>query len=105
MPRQARKRSSISELPVTLVTGVAKPEPLLAFLREKGIQVTHRRFRDHHIFTGQEVQEFNALPFVLTTEKDYMRLKGRVEQLYYLGIRHCFLGDGESVLVKILKDL
>jgi len=64
---------------VCLVTGIAEPEPLCAFLREKGVLFQHLKFSDHHVFTKNEVQEIQKLREkgveILTTAKDQVRLK------------------------------
>jgi tetraacyldisaccharide 4'-kinase len=96
--------SSIKNKRVTLITGIANPAPLVAYLDEAGIFFEHLNFRDHHYFTPNEIKCFNSKEFVLTTEKDYMRLKGRVQNLYYLSIQHGFLNQGESDLKDALSQ-
>ncbi len=90
---------------VTLVTGVANPNPLVRFLESEGITLEHLQFRDHHYFTEREIDLFNSRPFVLTTEKDYTRSKGKVNNLYYISVSHEFIGDGQKVLEKQLAQL
>lgn len=90
---------------VTLVTGIANPEPLLEFLKSKEILFDHREFSDHHYFSGKEINFFNSRPLVLTTEKDYMRLKNKVNNLYYISVSHRFLGGGKEVIKKSLENL
>jgi tetraacyldisaccharide 4'-kinase len=101
---QGRPLSSIKNKKVTLITGIANPTPLVAYLDEAGIFFEHLNFRDHHFFTPNEIKLFNSKECVITTEKDYMRLKGRVENLYYLSIRHGFLNQGESELRNALDQ-
>jgi tetraacyldisaccharide 4'-kinase len=79
--------------PFCLVTGIANPEPLVRYLKTKGLEFEHLAYADHHYFSDAEVQQFNAKELVLTTEKDYVRLKGRVKNLYALGVRHAFAAD------------
>ncbi len=78
---------------ITLVTGIADPDPLISFLTESGISFVHLPFKDHHSFTANEVSMLNDKENILTTEKDYMRLKNRVENCYYISVYHKFLGD------------
>ena len=58
------------------------------------------KFSDHHDFTSEEIESIrnqaSGKPIV-TTEKDYMRLKGKIpnEQLYYLPIQSSFLSNRE----------
>jgi tetraacyldisaccharide 4'-kinase len=66
---------------VLLVTGIAKPEPLIDFLSETS-RVEHISFPDHHNFSANEIEKIHEKidTFVsenwsiITTEKDYMRL-------------------------------
>jgi tetraacyldisaccharide 4'-kinase len=90
---------------VTLVTGIANPKPLLEFLKSEEIRFDHQKFNDHHYFSGKEIDFFNSRPLVLTTEKDYMRLKNKVDNLYYIAVRHRFLGGGKEVIQKSLENL
>jgi len=90
---------------VTLITGIANPKPLIDFLRRAEITFDHREFRDHHYFSGKEIEFFKSRPLVLTTEKDYMRLKNKVDNLYYISVRHRFLGEGKEVITKSLENL
>ncbi len=65
---------------VLLVTGIANPLPLKKYL-EKKYEVIHLPFGDHHNFSSSEIadilQKFDtfACSVIVTTEKDFMRLK------------------------------
>jgi len=83
---------------LTLVTGIANPEPLVTYLEASDLTFDHLRFKDHHAFTENELQQFRQKEYLLTTEKDYVRLKGKVKSLYYLPIKHRFLGRGRKLL-------
>lgn len=87
----------------TLVTGIANPEPLCGYLSNNGISFEHLEYSDHHFFSEKEIALFNSKEMIITTEKDYVRLKGKVKNLYYLGIKHQFLNDGKAALKKELK--
>ncbi|QJP34436.1 tetraacyldisaccharide 4'-kinase [Nonlabens sp. Ci31] len=82
---------------VTVVTGIAKPKPFLKHL--KGfIKIEHLNYSDHHDFTLQEVETIRNKKLVITTEKDFMRLKKHeLRNLYYLPIQTEFVGK-EPVL-------
>ncbi len=95
---------SLKDKNFTLVTGIANPRPLVAYLRGEGLRFEHVRFNDHHAFTEKELAQLGKRNFLLTTEKDYMRLKGKVENLYYLPVRHRFLIDGQKVLEELLEN-
>lgn len=81
---------------ITLVTGIANPSPLIGYLKEKGIVFEHLAYKDHHNFSDHEITMLSKRNLILTTEKDYMRLKGRLENVYYLPIQSKFLSDEKS---------
>ncbi|MEC5395044.1 tetraacyldisaccharide 4'-kinase [Bergeyella sp. RCAD1439] len=78
---------------ILLITGIANPAPLLNHLSKFSQRVKHLKFRDHHNFTEQDLknimQEYKKLgeyKLILTTEKDYVRLKAfdyMKEKVYY----------------------
>lgn len=72
----------------TLVTGIANATPLLSFLNGQDFVFEHLNFKDHHEFTAAEIEKFNSKSLVLTTEKDFTRLRSGVNSsiLYYLPI-------------------
>lgn len=72
----------------TLVTGIANPKPLVTYLKQQQINFEHMNFSDHHEFSAKELEVLNTKSLILTTEKDYMRLQGKIEApLYYLPIK------------------
>ena len=88
-----------------LLTGIANPKPLLNYLMDKGIQLQHLKFPDHHNFSEKEIRELEEQPKkILATEKDFMRLKDRMEvkPIYYLPIEIKFLGKEAEFKKKIL---
>jgi tetraacyldisaccharide 4'-kinase len=82
----------LSNYEVLLITGIANPKPLEMHLSELNCDFKHVKFSDHHQFTKKETanlkEQFDALKsenkIVLTTEKDFVRLSGQIENLYYL---------------------
>ncbi len=100
-----RPLTSLSQS-ITVVTGIANPKPLLKHLDENGFHYKHLAFKDHHNFTAREVEQMRSYASetpVLTTEKDYMRLRGKVENLYYLPITVQIL-DAEEEFDQMLID-
>lgn len=90
----------------TLVTGIANPQPLVNFLNELGKTFTHLKFPDHHEFTRKELNVLKELKTpVLTTTKDYMRLKSSLEnlELVHLPITTELLSNQE-LFFKEIKD-
>jgi len=89
----------------TLVTGIADPSPLVSFLKKEGLNFENLRYSDHHFFTEEEIRTLNTKEHVLTTEKDYVRLQGKVSNLSFIGVKHAFLGEGEQDLILDLNAL
>lgn len=73
----------------TLVTGIANANALVQFLKQKELLFEHLNYSDHHDFSEQEIKELETKSLILTTEKDFMRLK-QIEtlksKLFYLPI-------------------
>ena len=96
--------SKLRNYGVILVTGIANPNPLLHFLKEQNVVFKHLKFKDHHNFTGQDIElikaAFNGLnknkKIVLTTEKDYVRIFAKLQNIYYLPIETTFLNGNNS---------
>lgn len=91
--------ADLQDKEVLLVTGIANPTPLLNFLKEKKVSFKHLNFPDHHNFTNQDIttikKSFDELQsqqkIILTTEKDYMRLEGKIDPLNYISIKSHFI--------------
>lgn len=89
----------------SLVTGIATPEPLLQHLDGLGLHYDHLSFPDHHNFTVAEIKKLQQKKFVLTTEKDFVRLESQLEEVYYLPIKIKMLGEGKEVLTTKLMSV
>lgn len=83
---------------VILVTGIAKSQSLVKFVQSRFKSVQHIEFPDHHNFSFSDIQKINQQfdkiqnlnKIILTTEKDYMRLKDErslIDNLFYLPIQ------------------
>ena len=88
-----------------LVAGIAKPEPFFSYLQNSNDVCLS--FPDHHNFTDKDLLEIKNLAqnnIIITTEKDYVRLKGSVpsEQLFYLPIQSSFVSGSENFNKTIL---
>lgn len=79
--------------PFALVTGIANAGPLAAFLKKIDARFEHFEFNDHHYFSEDEIKMLKTKPVVLTTEKDYGRLKSKLPGLYYLPIKPQILNN------------
>nr|WP_315157976.1 tetraacyldisaccharide 4'-kinase [uncultured Flavobacterium sp.] len=88
-----------------LLAGIAKPASFFEYLKkENDICLT---FPDHHHFSESEiiaVQKQAKGRKIITTEKDYVRLKDSIlsEQLYYLPIRSSFISNEKEFEQTIL---
>lgn len=87
-----------------LLAGIAKPQPFFDYL--KGKNDTQLVFADHHHFSQQDIeaieQKADQRP-IITTEKDYVRLKNaELKLLYYLPIKSHFVTDAKGFDAKIL---
>jgi len=89
---------------ILLVCGIANPKPLKQYLAEHADTYYQQDYTDHHIFTIDDLKEITTKyeditggqKFILTTEKDAVRLIKFKEQLttlplFVLPIRHNFL--------------
>lgn len=88
----------------TLVTGIANPKPLEEFLSKEKLHFEHFEFPDHHHFSELELQKIDGKKIILTTEKDFMRLKDKIKTaaLYYLPISVSILNK-EEIFVEDVK--
>lgn len=82
-----------------LVAGIAKPKPFFDYLQ--GTNAECKAYPDHHDFTDAEITELKKLSqtkIIITTEKDYMRLKGKLadDRLFYLPIKSNFLSGADD---------
>lgn len=93
--------SDLSAYEVLLVTGIANPKPLLQYLESVNCKFNHVNFSDHHQFTSGEIlnlkEQFEAMSFkkkiILTTEKDFVRLSNKVDELFYIEIETKFINE------------
>jgi len=92
----------------TLITGIAAPKPLTDFLKNQGAEFEHLHYPDHHSFTSSDLKSFERLDLILTTQKDYMRLKDHEllqNKLFYLPISIEFLADENQFQKRVLSNL
>jgi tetraacyldisaccharide 4'-kinase len=96
--------SSLKEESFLLVTGIANPTPLLQYLNDQGLSYEHLKYPDHHDFSESDIhtiQQKAGTKKILTTEKDFMRLQGRLNALFYLPITVAFLAEESSFQDKV----
>jgi tetraacyldisaccharide 4'-kinase len=102
--KQTLKVQQIKSQNKVLLAGIAKPESFFAYLKQENDECL--AYPDHHHFSESELQEIKIKAnnkIIVTTEKDYVRLKGSIlsDQLYYLPIKSSFLSEGINFDKKI----
>lgn len=89
-----------------IVAGIAKPKYFVDYLNSGNDKVLI--YPDHHNFSNQEISELNVLAqekIVVTTEKDFVRLNGKInsDRFFYLPIRIKLLHE-EALFKDIIKN-
>lgn len=88
-----------------MLAGIAKPQPFFDYLKNaEDICLT---FPDHHHFTEKDIISIESQAagnLIVTTEKDYVRLKAKMPNhpLYYLPIQSRFLDEQNNFDTTIL---
>jgi tetraacyldisaccharide 4'-kinase len=103
--------------PVTVLAGVANPEPFFKMVKSLVKIEKTVRFRDHDRYNIKEINKVyyskknKELPYILTTEKDAIRLKSIPEMtdiiaslIWYFPIKLEFLFDKKIMFDKIIND-
>ncbi len=103
----------LKDKPVICLAGIASPNSFYQMVESLGADIVDRHtFMDHHNFTEQELHSIigqakshNAL--VLTTEKDFMRIKQLInhDQINYLEIALTFNQNEQPLLERIEKNI
>ena len=91
--------NDLSDFEILLVTGIANSNPLTDYLKSKKLNFKHLKYQDHHHFSLNELEEINSAyeslsttnKIILTTEKDYVRIFGKLKNLHYISIKTTFI--------------
>ena len=104
---------------IILLTGIAKPEPLLNKVSKEFNSTAHIKFSDHHSFNNSDITyiktEYNTLKginkIIITTEKDIMRLSlpsilNEIQDIpiFYVPIEVCFHDNDKKEFDKKILD-
>lgn len=91
---------------IVLVTGIANPTPLEAYMRGAYHLVKHFSFADHHVYSELEMRNICQMALesgaaVVTTEKDVVKLNPEIFRassvtLYHIPIEMQFIRDGKE---------
>lgn len=83
---------------VTLLTGIAHPSYFVKHVSRFVNVVEHLQFSDHHHFSQKDIEKIATRKIVITTEKDFVRLRNSgLINLYYLPIKTQFLFEDFSL--------
>ena len=104
-----------AELRILALTGIANPKPFIQHLNQKFKISEHRKFPDHHNFTQSEMDgltkylDENPNRQILTTEKDWVRLKSKMDthylkRVYFLPIELKILFNEEENFKAEIKE-
>jgi len=116
MGSQSISNINLKEYEVLLITGIADSTPLLNHLNNLNVNYNHLNYSDHHNFSDKEINQIkknfseikNKNKIILTTEKDYSRLKNKLNDLNYLPIETKFsetLKDNfDKIIIKHIED-
>jgi tetraacyldisaccharide 4'-kinase len=101
--------------PIAAVSGIARPERLIADLTKLGMQIAMRRdFRDHHRYTSEELRDIQdaarsaGARALITTEKDAANLPAEFVNLISMPIYAAqieFLCEDEPALKKLVLSV
>ncbi len=91
---------------IILVCGIARPEPLVAFLKSNSADVHTLSYPDHHYFVTPDLEEIKATyhnwnvtnKIIITTEKDAARLHLHFDKLKEWGITIAVLPIAVTIL-------
>lgn len=88
-----------------LLAGIAKPKPFFDYLKNENDECLN--YPDHHHFSDSDLNEIQHKANgkkIITTEKDYVRLKDSqlVSQLYYLPIKSTFINKHQNFDATVL---
>ncbi len=102
---------------VLLFTGIANPAPLKNFIESRGVEVFHKKFRDHHSFDTIDLDNIKEMlanmppkTRLVTTEKDAVRLLPHQDwfmanniPIFVQPVRHHFLFDDNIQLTTDIR--
>ena len=90
---------NLQDSEILLITGIANPTPLTDYLTSLKIKFKHLKYPDHYHFKEKDIldikSEFDLIKtnnkIVLTTEKDYVRIFAKLQNLRYISIKTKFV--------------
>ena len=96
--------SKLSNQKVDVITGIVNSENLIKHLEKKGLLINHFNYPDHYDYREKDILKIKG-NFIVTTEKDYSKLrKFNIENLYYLPIT-MEVSDEKTLMEKIEEKI
>ena len=97
---------SLSNKNIVLVCGIARPEPMVDYLKTISAEVHTLTYKDHHYFVSADLEEIietynnwkETNKIIITTEKDAARLQLHFDKIREWGIPVAILPITVSVL-------
>ena len=95
--RNSSNNQTVDVSRALVVTGIANPDPMLKELERRGVEFEHLAFKDHHDFSKNDIEKISnifdsfAAEWILTTEKDSVRLLKWLPNLKSRNIPVCYL--------------
>lgn len=110
----AQLDTPLSDTIAVVVTGIAKPQPLLTHLEPQFRAITHLSFPDHHYFSKDDLDKISNTfqridtpkKVIITTEKDMQRLPSSFltrYPVYFIPIDQAFLFDEAPIFDAMIK--
>ncbi len=90
-----------------ILTGIADPQPFYEFLKSKNLNFVKLSLPDHEAYGKERIKQIKNMvekeniDLILTTEKDFFKIKNRFDALFYVPIKIGFL-EQEKFNSKIL---
>jgi len=85
-----------------LVTGIADSSYLVKFLNDRNLVFIHLKYKDHYNYSKSSIKKIKRISegkYILTTEKDFGKLKLKVDtdKLLYIEVSIKFLNDNNEL--------
>ncbi len=96
--------------PFILITGIADPQPLIAFLKSKNLSFKHLKFPDHYHYDKHSLENIrkqihrSGAKRILTTEKDFVKLQEGFPAAAFVPIRFALESRDEELLKKMIYE-
>ena len=90
------------------ISGGLSQNSIIRYLNSRSIKFKHLEYSDHHHYSNNDINNILKLSrnsLVLTTKKDYYKLKDNINNLLYLDIETRFLKNEDQFLKEVYKIL